>query len=1483
MGKMLAGPCLFLLGLFFLPGGTAESTPKPQYLVLVPAVVTTETSRKICVQLSHLNETVTLSITLEYGLQNRSLLREEVSKKDLIKCTEFQLPKWESSYNTHIALFTVEVTGTTLRFLNRKKVYIENQELLIFGQTDKPIYKPGQKVQFRVVSLNKDLLPVNTKIPLIYIEDPKGNRLFHWKNVELSGGLAQLEFPLSSEPAYGDYKVVIQKDSGEASVSRNTELAFTVNQYVLPKFEVSVGSESTLTILDHELKVSICGKYTYGKPVPGSVRLRVCRRYSYGRNVCYGEESKAICDEFNGKTDIRGCSSHLVDLKIFQLKRSGLQMDINLEGIITEEGTGVVLSGSSVVAITSTISSLTFENADTYYKPGLPLTGEIKLVDGKKKPIANKTVELRVTGVQNSSYYKTDDTGRAHFSIDTSSFTESSIQLTASYEKVSTCYDSNWIFPYHQNAYLSPSRFYSPSQSYLKIQGLPGTLKCGQHAVIPVHYILNSDIIKDKEVVFHYLLVSRGDIVKTGTHPLKEKHNKGTFNFDLLVDVKTAPLTRLLLYIILYNGELVAASADFPVEPCFQNKVTLRYDEPEGLPGSPINLHVAAARNSLCAIHAVDESVFLVRPEAELSARKVYDLLPLTDLRGYYYKGEDLEDPDTNPCVPPKKIIVDGVRYETTPYGYGEGDAYSILRDLGFKSFTSAQIYKPNICARPNIYSHERVYDSAPAGVAFAGGPPRPIAYSIANVEEEVETTIRTFFPETWIWAIKSLGSASEITVPVTIPDTITKWRTGSFCLSPSVGFGLAEYIFLTAIQPFFVEVILPYSVARGESFQLKGTVTNYMQHSIQVSISLLLSPDFDATPVEKEQDSHCLPVNGRKTVTWNITPKTLGEVNFTITAEALKSTQLCGNEIPEVPTKGRRDIVVKSLLVVPEGIEKEVVINNLLCGAKDSHTTAISLKVPENIVEKSARAFFCVLGDILSSAIQNVHQLLRLPSGCGEQNIALLAPNIYILDYLNKTDQLTDDIKRKAIGYLVAGYQRQLNYKHSDGSYSTFGQQNNQPGSVWLTAFVLESFSEMKRYIFVEERHLIEAQNFLALKQKPNGCFQSTGTLLNNALKGAIDDEVTLTGYTIISLLKAPLPVTHSVVRNALFCLETASQQKDLPVYAETLLVYAFALAQKDDKVTAILKSLQAKAVRGDDGSIHWERPQKPEAKQTLYYQPRAPSAEVEMSSYVLLTYLNRAAGNPSASRDYLEEATKIVTWLTKQQNPSGGFASTRDTVLALQGLSEYATLVHSKNTAGTKVALKSGANDVKQFHVDNTNKLLLQCQDLPSVPGEYTAVVTGESCVYVQTTLRYNVLPHPEDDPFALVVRTIPESCAGLQGHKEFDIAINVSYVGKRPASNMAIVNIKTVSGFAPNKPSVKKLEKQPPIQRVDITASNVVVYLDTVTNVTVHFVVTLERNFDIQNQRPAFVEVYDYYEGESAVVSYSAPCSSANVGNV
>ncbi|KYO32254.1 hypothetical protein Y1Q_0021921 [Alligator mississippiensis] len=137
----------------------------------------------------------------------------------------------------------------------------------------------------------------------------------------------------------------------------------------------------------------------------------------------------------------------------------------------------------------------------------------------------------------------------------------------------------------------------------------------------------------------------------------------------------------------------------------------------------------------------------------------------------------------------------------------------------------------------------------------------------------------------------------------------------------------------------------------------------------------------------------------------------------------------------------------------------------------------------------------------MMGAALQNIDRLLAMPHGCGEQNMVRFAPNIYIQQYLEKSGQLTPEIRDKAQGFLKSGYQRELKYKHDDGSYSAFGK-SDATGNTWLTAFVVKCFGQARPYIFIDQQHIEDALKWLQQHQMESGCFQSVGKLLNNALQ---------------------------------------------------------------------------------------------------------------------------------------------------------------------------------------------------------------------------------------------------------------------------------------------------------------------------------------------------------------------------------------------
>ena len=57
-----------------------------------------------------------------------------------------------------------------------------------------------------------------------------------------------------------------------------------------------------------------------------------------------------------------------------------------------------------------------------------------------------------------------------------------------------------------------------------------------------------------------------------------------------------------------------------------------------------------------------------------------------------------------------------------------------------------------------------------------------------------------------------------------------------------------------------------------------------------------------------------------------------------------------------------------------------------------------------------------------MGPSVAGLDSLLKMPTGCGEQTMLGLAPDVYVTDYLTSVNQLTGDIADKALGYMESG-----------------------------------------------------------------------------------------------------------------------------------------------------------------------------------------------------------------------------------------------------------------------------------------------------------------------------------------------------------------------------------------------------------------------------------------------------------------------------
>ena len=248
-----------------------------------------------------------------------------------------------------------------------------------------------------------------------------------------------------------------------------------------------------------------------------------------------------------------------------------------------------------------------------------------------------------------------------------------------------------------------------------------------------------------------------------------------------------------------------------------------------------------------------------------------------------------------------------------------------------------------------------------------------------------------------------------------------------------------------------------------------------------------------------------CIGANDNKVISVDTEALKLGEVNVTVEA-TIKNRDGC-NRVSE--GDGFKDALVKPLRVKAEGVPVEKVESDFKCFESGQEAFTLSnLETPRDIVEGSERAWVYLTGDIMGPALENVGNLVRLPTGCGEQNMVGLVPNIYLLQYLEGTGQKNAELEEKAKEYMRIGYRRQAKYNHPNGAYSIWGDKGDKDGSSWLTAFVVKSFSEAAEYIEVESKTLQRSVDWLMRGQMENGCFPKRGYVHSSYLKGGGRDS---------------------------------------------------------------------------------------------------------------------------------------------------------------------------------------------------------------------------------------------------------------------------------------------------------------------------------------------------------------------------------------
>ncbi|KAI4503310.1 hypothetical protein M0802_001532 [Mischocyttarus mexicanus] len=1410
-----------------------------------------------------------------------------------------------------------------------KGVYIEHDSIITFLETDKPVYKPGQDVNIRILMLKHDLKPWKKRIPKIWIENPSEIRVAQWTNMTTENGMLQLKFSLTPEASPGEWTIKVEKKKSQPQLFHTT--TFEVKKYVLPRFQVKITSPGYILADAENVTWNICAKYSYGKPVKGTLFLKLTPQTpSWKRKLNLPEiHYETELDSPDGCTEF-ALSSAVLGLANWKVAPNNIALIANF----TEAGTGISENTISRTVVVHQVLKLEFAPyTPKYFKLGLPYHGKLRVLRQDDVPAGDEKIQLclRVRGkdewlrsaVECRNFISSADgfvdfvVPPPHKHIVLLSFVATGVDYPTKYYSP----DKRWrIFMDQPSAYIDVFPWYSPSHSYLAVARGYQPIVCGEKYSFNVMYtvpVTNNN--NNESISFHYSINSKGDLLIYGHvkhRPTRDtvlnysdfrnllgavesaanKTNQNTivhrFPLSVKITPSMAPVSELLLYYVRSDGETVATSYTIEVGHCFENKVKTAWHTDAQNPGTTTQYHVEAAPWSLCGISAVDKStIFLAgsksnlidpiqtfnqlkrfhpepenRPiwiwanckmQTEQDSKEVDHLpfpaieLPFWNLKRNRRHSIDSVGSDDVSYVDAAQafndfgaIVMSDLIIETRPCP----KFYINLRQPEIRLYSYANFEEPGLMMKNEMKTMPMAYPllNFPAAATEMGA-------ELAYVEQspDLVTTLRSYFPETWLWELVPTGKEGKLTIERTLPHTITDWVGHTVCISPVHGLGIAPPTTITTFQPFFLDYSLPYSVKRGEMLHMKVSLFNYMQHSLPVKIQLEDATGLDLH-LSNSVASFC--VNPRDSVVheYILRPRVLGDINITVSA-AIDANY------PES--------CVKPILVLPEGFPIEITKSAFMCPKDFSDDSKIvwNLDLPKDLIPDSAKAHVTLIGDILGPVLENLDKLVKLPMGCGEQNMVLFVPNIHVIDYMDANGMNNPELRAVAIKNMEKGYQRELNYRHTDGSYSAFGPGfSERQKSIWLTAFVVKSFAQARSLIYIDERDLKISVKWIMSKQLENGCFPIIGTVFHKQMKGGLqedDSSAALTAYILISLLESGVFLTPSLINNALYCLEALTDVYDSP-YTAALSTYALALLEHP-KANESMASLMSRATRNND-LLWWEDKTKPSI-----------GLSIEMTAYAVLS-LVKLGGDEN-----MVDALKAVRWMCKQRNAEGGFTSTQDTVLGLEALTKYALAMATNSTDLSVLVTASEVDYVHRMNNDNRD-VLIRIQ-LPTLPTIIEIFAEGEGCVLVQNNLVYNVAKVTGSEAFDLSVSATSsifvDECSMQR------ITVCARYKMADEESNMALLEIGMISGYVPDRSSLHSLLEVPStkVKRFEDDHNIVTIYFDKLIGQKTCISFNVMRENVVDRLEPANVKLYDYYQQELMVSSsynFAQTCSSADI---
>ncbi|XP_063437485.1 CD109 antigen-like [Mytilus trossulus] len=398
----------------------------------------------------------------------------------------------------------------------------------------------------------------------------------------------------------------------------------------------------------------------------------------------------------------------------------------------------------------------------------------------------------------------------------------------------------------------------------------------------------------------------------------------------------------------------------------------------------------------------------------------------------------------------------------------------------------------------------------------------------------------------------------------------------------------------------------------------------------------------------------------------------------------------------------------------------------------------------------------------------------------------------------------------------------------------------------MWLSAYVIKTFQKAKTHIFIDDNVIIKSVKWIISHQLSDGSFP--GSMYTYYMQDKTANEISLTAFVLIALQENLhlQGMTHSItdaVTKAQHFLETNIYTVN-DIYCLAITSYALAI-RNSLSFDAIFNKLGTHAVVRDDMK-YWTyaslSSSNGNAWSSSYMQ--STSIDIETSAYALLAY---------TGRNLPLDGYHVMKWIITQRNSNGGFASSQDTVVALEAITEFG--LFGSQHRDMLISITAGKFS-KQFTVDSANALVLQTIELPKpYPQNVLIEATGEGTALAEVSVHYNIEQSHGTQAFHVSVNIDQETFVVLETNT------CVKWL-RRGKSGMAILEIGIPTGFQANPDEITHI---PTLKKIEVENRKLILYFDEISGYPVCIKMKAVRTGLVAKTKPSVVKVYDYYKPE------------------